>query len=177
MSLSETIRRPRVRKSLAVFTVLLGLWTVVGFLVLPRFLRSVVERKLAESLHRPVSVRGLSLNPFSLSATLEGLAVQEKGGAGPFLSLERAYLNLEAISLLRRAPVIREITLTKPLIHVVRNEDGRYNFQDLLDDAARPKPAGKPFRFSLNNIRIEEGSADFDDRPISRSRLPSKPSA
>jgi uncharacterized protein involved in outer membrane biogenesis len=164
MNLQETIRRPRTRRFLGVVAALLGLWAIVGFLVLPHFFRSVVERKLAESLHRPVSVRGLSLNPFALSATLEGLEVREKGGTGPFFSLERVYVNLEAVSLLRRAPVIREITVTKPSVHVVRNEDGAYNFQDLLDEASKGKPAGKPFRFSLNNIRIEGGSADFDDR-------------
>ncbi|MEP6767605.1 MAG: DUF748 domain-containing protein [Acidobacteriota bacterium] len=164
MKLREAIRRPRARRVLVVAGALLVLWTIAGFLVAPAVLRPVVERKLAESLHRPVSVRGLALNPFALSATLEGLLVKERAGSGAFFSLERAYVNLEAISLLRRAPVIREITLTKPSIHVVRNDDGAYNFQDLLDEASKPKPASAPVRFSLNNIRVEEGSADFDDR-------------
>src|SRR5216683_2201709 len=150
MNLRETIHRPRTRRLLGVVAGLLALWTIGGFLVLPRVLRGVVERKLAESLHRPVTLRGLSLNPFALSATLRGLEVREKGGAGPFLSLERAYVNLEAISLFRRAPVLREITVTKPSIHLVRNQNGTYNFQDLLDEASRGKPSTKPARFSLN---------------------------
>jgi len=137
-----------------------------GFLVLPHFLRPVAERKLARLLHRPVTLRRLSLNPFALSATLEGLDVKEKGGAGPFFSFERLYVNLEAVSLLKGGPVIRAVTLTKPSFALVRNENGTYNFQDLLDEASKPKPPGeKPLRFSLNNIRVEGGSADFDDRP------------
>jgi uncharacterized protein involved in outer membrane biogenesis len=146
---------------------LLVFWAIAGFLILPRLLRPVAERKLSESLHRPVTLRALSINPFALSATLEGLEVKEKGGAGRFLSFDRLAVNLEAISLFKGGPVIRELTLTKPSVALVRNEDGTYNVQDLLDEAAKPKrPEEKPLRFSVNNIRIEGGSVDFDDRPV-----------
>ena len=144
----------------------LAVWAVAGFLVLPPLLRPVLERKLAAQLHRPVTVRSLSINPFALSATLDGLDVKDRGGAGPFLSLERLYVNLEAVSLFRGGPVIRAITVTRPSITVVRREDGTYNFQDLLDEAAPEKPSARPLRFSLNNIRVEQGSVDFDDRPM-----------
>ena len=112
-----------------------------------------------------MTLRRLSLNPFALSAALEGLDVKEKGGAGPFFSFERVYVNLEAISLLKGGLVIRAITLTKPSLALVRNEDGTYNCQDILDEAARPKKNETPVRFSVNNIRVEGGSVDFDDRP------------
>src|SRR6185437_167305 len=118
MNLREMIRRPRLRTSLAVVAAILAAWAIAGFLVLPHFLRTLVERRLAGSLHRSVSVRGLSLNPFALSATLDGLVVKDRGGTGPFLSVERVYVNLEAVSLLRRAPVIRELMLTKPSVTV-----------------------------------------------------------
>jgi hypothetical protein len=166
MTLPERWNRPLARKALGIAAGLLVLWAVAGFLVLPHFLRPVAERKLAELLHRPVTLRRLSLNPFALSATLEGLEVKEKGGGSPFISFERLYVNLEAVSLFKGGPVIRAITLTKPSFALVRNEDGTYNFQDLLDEASKPKsPNETPLRFSLNNIRVEGGSVDFDDRP------------
>jgi uncharacterized protein involved in outer membrane biogenesis len=166
MKLPEKLNRPLARKILGIAAGLLALWALAGFLVLPHLLRSVAERKLAHALHRPVTLRRLSLNPFALSATLEGLDVKEKGGAGPFFSFERLYVNLQAISLLKGGPVIRAITLTKPSIALVRNGDGTYNFQDILDEASKPKPPEEtPLRFSVNNIRVEGGSVDFDDRP------------
>ncbi len=169
--LRETLERPRLRRLLAVCAGMIVLWAVAGFLVLPHFFRPVVERKLAERLHRPVALRGLSLNPFTLSATLEGLEVKEKGGAGPFFSFERLYVNAEVSSVFRGGPVLRAITLTKPSVTLARYENGTYNFQDLLDEALKSEPElapGKkeaPLRFSLNNIRVEGGSVDFDDRP------------
>ena len=166
MKVSDAWHRPLVRRVLGIAAGLLVLWAVAGFLVLPQVLRSFAQRKLADVLHRPVTLRRLSLNPFALSATLEGLDVKEKGGAGPFFSFARLYLNLEAASLFKGGPVIRAITLTKPSIALVRNGDGTYNCQDLIDEASKPKPPEeKPLRFSLNNIRVEGGSVDFDDRP------------
>ncbi len=166
MKLPDTFRRSRIWKALLFSAGVLLLWAITGFLVLPHFLRPVAERKLTEALHRPVTLRRLSLNLFALSATLEGLNVKEKDGAGPFLSFERLYVNLEAVSLLRGGPVIRAITLTKPSVALVRNEDGTYNVQDLLDEAMKPNsPDERPLRFSVNNIRLEGGIVDFDDRP------------
>jgi len=165
MNLPDTWNRPLTRRVLGIAAGLLVLWALAGFLVLPRVLRPVVERKLAQVLHRPVTLRRLSLNPFALSATLEGLDVKEKGGTGPFLSFDRLYANLEAVSLFKGGPVIRAITIARPSIALVRNADGTYNVQDLLDEASKSKPSEKPLRFSINNIRVEGGSLDFDDRP------------
>ncbi len=168
MTFRDTFNGPRIRRALAVSAAILVLWAVVGFLVLPRFLRPMVERKLAAALHRPVTLSRLSLNPFALSAALEGLDVKERNGRGSFFSFERLSANLEAVSLFRGGPVIRAITLTRPSLALVRNEDGTYNAQDLLDEITKPRPPGEPetpLRFSLNNIRVERGSVDFDDRP------------
>ncbi|MGE5345972.1 MAG: DUF748 domain-containing protein, partial [Acidithiobacillales bacterium] len=170
MSLQVRLWRPRTKRILAFAGGLLALWVLAGFLVLPRVLRPVIERKLAERLHRPVTLGGLAINPFALSATLEGLVVKDKDG-GPFFSFERLYLNLESTSIFRGGPVLSAIRLSKPSVTLVRFPDGRYNAQDLLDEAARPAPAApgakaeKPLRFSLNNIEVDGGSVDFDDQP------------
>jgi len=164
------IGRSRSRGALLVVAAVLAVWAVAGFLVLPHFLRQVVERKIAERLHRPATLRRLSLNPFALSVTIEGLDVKNKGGAGPFFSIDRLYANFEAASIFRGGPVIRALTLTKPSLTIVRNEERTYSFQDLLDEASKPNPAQRPEkeeappRFSVNNIRVEGGSVDFDDR-------------
>ena len=162
------VNRPLVRKILILGAGFLAIWAILGFLFLPPILRGVLERKLSEALHRPATLRRLAFNPFTFEATLEGLDVKEKGGKGPFLSFERLAMNFEAMSLFRGGPVARSVRLAKPSITLIRNADGTYNVQDLLDEAAKPKPpAEKPLRFSFNNIQIENGSLDFDDRPES----------
>jgi outer membrane protein OmpA-like peptidoglycan-associated protein len=171
MNPRQVIGRLHSRRALLVVAAVLAVWAVAGFLVLPYFLRPLVERKISEGLHRPATLRRLSLNPFALSVTMDGLDVKDRAGAAPFFSVERLYVNLEAVSIFRGGPVIRALTVTKPALTIVRNEDKTYSVQDLLDEASKPKPAKrpekeeKPLRFSVNNIRVEGGSVDFDDRP------------
>jgi outer membrane protein OmpA-like peptidoglycan-associated protein len=146
--------------------VALVVYAIIGFLILPPIAKSVLVKRLSEKFHRPVAIRAIRINPFALSARVEGFSIQERGGAGPFVSFEELYLNLQAASLYRRGPVLREILLRSPSVTIVRNEDSTYNFSDLLGEtASQPSGGGPPLRYSLNNIRIVGGSVDFDDRP------------
>jgi hypothetical protein len=157
-----------LRRFLLWSAVALVVYAIIGFLILPPILKPVLVKRLSEALHRPVAIRAIRINPFALSARVEGFSMQERGGAGPFVSFEELYLNLQAASLYRRGPVLREILLRSPSVTLIRNEDGTYNFSDLLGGsapAAKPSERGAPLRYSLNNIRVVGGSVDFDDRP------------
>ncbi len=144
----------------------LAAFAVIGFLILPPIVKSVLVKQLSEKLHRPVSIRTIRIDPFALSVRVEGFSMKDRGGSGPFLSFEELYLNLQAASLVRGGPVLREILLRSPSVTVIRNEDLTYNISDILDElASKPSEGGKPLRYSLNNIRIVGGSVDFDDRP------------
>ena len=99
--------------------------------------------------------------------------MKDRGNPQTFFSFEELYVNLQMMSAFRLAPVIKEITLKKPFINLVRNQDLSYNFSDLMEKK-EPKPESKPgekpkpLRFSLNNIRIENGSIDFSDEPVQK---------
>src|SRR6478672_3975050 len=120
MNPRQVIGRLYSRRALLVVAAVLAVWAAAGFLVLPYFLRPFVERKISEGLHRPAILRRLSLNPFALSVTMNGLEVKNRGGAGPFFSIDRLYMNLEAVSIFRGGPVIRMLTLTKPSLTIDR---------------------------------------------------------
>ncbi len=124
-------------------------------------------RRLSEALRRSVSLGALKLNPLRLSATLERLRISEPVGSGTFVSVERLTVAFSASSLLRRALVVREVRVTGPFLSLVREPDGTYNVSDLFRRslASRPGHDSPGFRFSVNNIHVERGSLDFDDRP------------
>jgi uncharacterized protein involved in outer membrane biogenesis len=149
------------------------LWTVgvllviavAGFFVAPRLIKPALERNLSAALNRPVSVARLDIDPFVFSATLHDVSVSDRGQGTPLLTLGELYINGEAASLLRWAPVISALKVTRPALHLVRNADKSYNVSDLVDQALAPGPTP---RFSISNIEIVDGSIDFDDQPEHR---------
>ncbi|HEY6072354.1 MAG TPA: DUF748 domain-containing protein, partial [Anaerolineales bacterium] len=166
MDLGALARKPFLKRYVLWPAVALAAFTVIGFLILPPIVKSVLVKQLSEKLHRPVAIRTIRINPFSLSVRVEGFSMMDRGGSGPFLSFEELYLNLQAASLVRGGPVLREILLRSPNVTVIRIEESTYNFSDILDEfASKPSEGGKPLRYSLNNIRIVGGRVDFDDRP------------
>lgn len=146
--------------------IVLAVYAIAGFFILPPVARSVLVKQLTEKLHRPVAIRAIRFNPFDLSARVEGFSMKDRDGTGPFVAFEELYLDFQAASIVRMGPVLREITLRSPNVTLIRNEDSTYNFSDLLGGSSSgPSDEGKPLRYSLNNIRIVGGSIDFDDRP------------
>ncbi len=86
------------------------------------------------------------------------------------MSFDELFVNLELQSLFRLAPVVKELRLVKPYVNLVRNEDLKYNFQDIVDEFTSGPPGPTP-RFALNNIQVVDGKIDFDDRPEKTKHL------
>ncbi|MDP2156962.1 MAG: DUF748 domain-containing protein, partial [Nitrospirota bacterium] len=169
----DNIRKdPRFHRYLKGLGIFLVAFSIIGFLILPPIVKSILLKQLSEKLHREVSIQSVRINPFMLSVTVRGFEIREPKAQTPFVSFDELYLNLQTMSILRRGIIMKEIKLVKPYVHIVRNEDLSFNFSDLLQMAGQ-KPEGKvssedksgPFRFSLNNIQVINGSIDFMDGP------------
>ncbi len=156
-----------LKKILIGLAVLIAVVGIVGFFILPPIAKSLLIEKLSGVLHREVTIEKISINPYTLSASLKGFAVKDPAGSSPFLSFDELYVNAQGISsLFKRAVIFKEIRITHPYINVSRHEDGSYNFSDLIPkEETKPEAESKPPNFSLNNIQIINGSIDFWDGP------------
>lgn len=164
---SLNARKYAVRVALALLVI-----GVLGFLVLPPLVKATLVEKLSAALHRPVSVESISINPYTLSVQVAGLAIQEMGGGETVAGFESLYFNVEAVSLFRGGPVISELTLLGPTVKVIRLADGRLNFSDLIDEfLAKPGSNDPTPLFSFNNIQISGGRLEFDDRALNEKHL------
>jgi len=165
----ENKLKPRWKKILYGLIIFFVVFTIVGFFVLPPILKSILIKQLSQNLHREVTINQIKINPYALSATVRGLSVKDRGSPEIFVSCEEIFLNLQSLSALRLALILKEIRLTKPFIRVVRHPDMSYNFSDLIEKKEGKPPKkekSKPLRFSLNNIKIEDGSIDLIDEPV-----------
>src|SRR5215475_14042550 len=163
MKLPKLVSARVLRKVLLWVLSGLMVFTLVGFLVVPLVLKSVLASQLTAKLHREVTIEKVRFNPFRLWLQVKGFAIKDRDGSGPFVSFDELSLDFQAMSVFKEGPVLRDILLKAPHATIIRNGDLTYSFSDLLNEFAAkptpdtaPPPGAKPFRYSLNNIRIED---------------------
>jgi uncharacterized protein involved in outer membrane biogenesis len=148
-AMKQGFKKPTDRRFKKVFigcVVLMIVFTLVGFFVLPPLLKSILVDQLSKNLHRDVSFNKVRFNPYTLSVKVEGFLVKERGSSETFVSCDEVFLNLQSVSVIRRALVLREINIKSPYLKLTRREYGSYNFSDLW--RRRPPPEkGKTFSF------------------------------
>ncbi len=161
---ARIVRHPRTRKiAIWLAAIVVGFGVLLG-LAAPPLLRGKIASDLSKKLHRPVTIEQIKINPYALTVSVRGFLMREKQGQTAALSFEELFVNLELQSLFRLAPVIEELRLVKPYVNLVRQQDLKYSFQDLIDEFTSGPPGPTP-RFALHNIQIIDGKIDFDDQP------------
>lgn len=158
-------RHRKVRRAAAVLAGIVFLYGVVGFFILPGIVQSQAEKLIGDKLHRQASIGMVEINPYALSLTLRDVKLREPKGEEIFAAFDALHVNLSSQSLFRFAPVIRELRLIAPQIRLARTAPHRYNIDDIVERFASQPPSDGPARFSINNIQVEGGRVDFDDRP------------
>lgn len=133
-----------------------------GFLALPPIVKHFAAKALGEKFHRTVTIRELSINPLKLSVRVGGFAMRE-GGDEPFLGFDQLDTSLGLASIREGAPVLHEIKVSAPYFRVVRKGDGSYSIDDIVAELL--KPSDSPAQYSINNIHVNGGKFEFDDRP------------
>jgi uncharacterized protein involved in outer membrane biogenesis len=112
------------------------------FLVRPgaQRLRSRIVRSISLALGRPVDVGSVTLRLLPQPGfDLAGFVVHEDPafGAEPVLQSSEVVALVRVSSLLRGRLEIARLSLTEPSLNLVRNGDGRWNLENLLERAAR----------------------------------------
>ncbi|WP_277187775.1 DUF748 domain-containing protein [Caballeronia sp. BR00000012568055] len=164
-------RTRRIFIGLIIAFLVIGL---LGFFVAPPVIRHVAEQQLGKQLDRPVSIRRISLNPYTLDFEADGVHIGESlanvakapGSSPDFADVSRLVVRTSWSSLFKLAPVVNELKIDSPRINVVRYDASHFNFTDLIEKFSKPspEPSTKPLKFSVSNIRVENGSVTFDDR-------------
>lgn len=151
---------------------MLLLWAL-AWLAVPPLLQSQAQSRLSALLGRSVEIGAVDFRPWSLELTVRDVAIGPAPGASqPLLRWSRAYVNADAGSLWRRAPVIAAAELDGLQLHLTRTAPGHYDIDDLLarfaTAPAPPAEASPPARFALYNLRLRDAALSFDDRPAQR---------
>ena len=86
------------RKLEIIIIACLAIYSLVGFIIIPIAVKSILPDKLEETLNRRVFLRDVSLNPYTLSLSLEGFQLKEKNSDKDFVSFDRLVVNVQITS-------------------------------------------------------------------------------
>lgn len=151
-----------------VVALLVGLTILVKVIISPELVKKTVLPKISAAINRQVSLGDVSVSIFS-GIRLHDLVVLDREGSEPFVRAGAIRLDYRFWPLLRKRVEIEQIRLESPLVRVVRNADGSFNFSDLLvkkqQPAAPAEPKAKsPIDLSVSEVVISDGRLIFDDR-------------
>jgi len=138
-------------------------------LILPGMVIDRASRWVVEETGRTLEIESISINPFSLSVEIRKLQLSGTDHDKSFVSWELLRISLSTASLYHRAPVIDELHLDRPVIHLERLTANTFNFSDLIpeqDEDPASEPAAEPTSFSINNISINGGQIDLVDSSL-----------
>ena len=160
---SEPKWRRRLRRTLIAIGVVAALVAVLGFFVVPPIAKSKIESLASSELGRSATLGKLTFNPFTLHAKLTDFALADRDAARTLFTFSTLDVDVSISSLWHRAPVLDSVKLVRPQVELVRNADGAWNIQDLIDLALAPSGGPTP-AFAIDNIEVEDGSISVDDR-------------
>lgn len=152
-------------KAFFIISSLLVIYAVVGFYILPAVLKWKIPEIIQQETGRKTSISKIQVNPFSLFASLQGFEIQEHNGR-PFVAFDTFYIKIKPVlSITQSALVIEKLLLEKPLVHIARQKNGEFNFNDLLKDKreAKKKEGTQLFPVNIIKLSISEGKFLWED--------------
>ncbi|AOB29803.1 hypothetical protein AKI39_02530 [Bordetella sp. H567] len=149
----------------------------------PNAYKDRLQAWVQERYHRTLTIEGdieATLLP-RLGLTLQGVSLSEPGSADVFASMDSARMSVAIWPLLSRNIVVDHASFSGVRAHVVRDRQGRLNFQDLLggEPARRDQPAprdgqgdtraGPAPRIDIAGLDIKDGEIQLQDDATGRA--------
>jgi hypothetical protein len=160
--------RGRYLAVLAVLAGLLAAYAAVGFLLVPRWLRSELVGLTARDFGRTLSLGDIRFDPFTWTLQIQDFSLPDADGR-PMVTFRRLQVAVGLSSVWRLAPSLRYIVLDRPQVSAVVRPDGRLNLADLAAPFTHPVPAKKPaspsrpFELFVERLTVLQGSAVYQD--------------
>ena len=129
----------RHRSKLLVSGVVVVLYTLLGFFLVPWLVEKLAVDAVRERYDADLSIDNVAFNPYVLALRIDGLSMQDPEGR-PFVGAKQIYVNLQLSSLFRFAPTFKIIRFDSPEAHLRRGADGVLNVA-FLARPANAKPA------------------------------------
>ena len=181
-----------MKKPLKITLIVLGSLILLYFIILlvaPKIARSYIENHSKEMIGRSITIKDISLNPFTYVLDIDTLAIMEADDKTRFVGFDKFSININPLKLFTRTLDISDIYM-KALYVRVNQHGERFNFTDIQEyldtkdsiyyaehpDEKKPKDntaktaaeiaAGFPVKICLRNIVFEKGNIMYQDTKV-----------
>ena len=189
---AKGITTMKLKKPVKITLIVLGSLVVLYFAALligPKIARSYIEEHSKEMIGRSITIKDISLNPFTYVLDVDTLAVMEADDKTKFVAFDKFSININPLKLITGTLDISDIYM-KALYVRTTQHGARFNFSDILDFLAQKDSiyyaehpeekktqdsegksaaeiaAGLPVKLSLRNIIFEKGNIIYQDTKI-----------
>lgn len=155
----------------------LALYAVIGFYLLPFLVLGKGPGLLSEKTGLQVQIKAFRFNPFRFDLEMQGFTLLATDG-NPLFGFEDFAFGFNAWeSVKQQTLIIDSISLSKPVVNIVRETDGRFNFSSLLSKpepaAAEPPKTSVSLPITVRNLALEQGLVNWLDKSSGRNRAES----
>ena len=159
---------------LALVLLVVAAAAIFAFTFDPNRYKDDIQRLVKERTGRSLELKGpleLAFYP-SLGAKVSGVALSERTAGQQFLSLDSAHASVALLPLVRGEMIVDRVHLSGLKAQVVKNKDGSFNFQDLIEQpgekpAAKAPPKdeekGQAVKFDIAGVTIENAAVTYRD--------------
>ncbi len=165
-----------MKKFLLITTVIIAVLiiTLILFIkiyVTPEKVKEFVVPTAEESLNRKINIGDVSINIFK-GIGLKDFSVKEADQKTDFVTCKDFFLKFKLLPLLSKKVVIDELKLVSPEISVIRNKDGKYNFEDIgqkkeaekvKEEKQAEEAEGLPISLLVNKVAIDDARFSLND--------------
>lgn len=158
----------KVNLFIKIFSVLVFLYGIFGFFILPGMLKNEIIKNAEPMLKRAVSIKDVSVNPFTFKFTLQGLDIHDDDQKEPLFSMREFRTDFDPLYLLLGEVRFGLIKFSGPEFFVHKKEDGTFNFSDLLVSSetntttSSNEPTSIP-PFLITKFAVRSGTVHFLD--------------
>ena len=155
---------PALLKKIFFYSLLV--YAILGFLVLPYFLKSQLRELVSQQTNAKVEIGTLYINPFLFKFKLSDVVFKNLQNE-ELISFKEFFADVELYSLLRKAIHFREISLVAPKVSLARNADKTYNLLNILKNKEKTaEDDNSSFvlpRVILDSVKITSGEVNYKD--------------
>ena len=151
--------------------VVVALYTIGGFFVVPMIAKRQVTSQVRTLLQCDARVAGVRFNPYTFNTSVSDLVLQDRRG-DTLLTFDRVFVNFAPWPLRKRVVALEEVRLSSPSLAVRVRDDGTINLLDLVptvsDSATAVTPdssarTGAPWVIRVDQLDIANMTLLYDD--------------